>query len=83
MELTKYFSLGVATLALGGTVLAGAAKSTGEPKIPAFSVGYMDRTVSPATNFYLYANGTWVKNNPIPADKSRKSPCRCLLSISV
>ena len=71
MELTKYFSLGVATLALGGTVLAGAAKSTGEPKIPAFSVGYMDRTVSPATNFYLYANGTWVKNNPIPADKSR------------
>ncbi len=30
----------------------------------------MDRTVLPGNNFYEYANGTWAKNTPIPADKS-------------
>ena len=42
-----------------------------EPKIPRFSIDYMDRTVSPATNFYLFAAGAWVRDNPVPADKSR------------
>jgi putative endopeptidase len=37
---------------------------------PRFSTNYMDPSVSPATNFYLYANGSWMTNNPIPADKS-------------
>lgn len=45
--------------------------SPAPPKIPAFSVGYMDRAVSPATNFYLFADGQWVKDNPVPPDKSR------------
>ncbi len=39
-------------------------------KIPRFSVDYMDRSVDPGTDFYQYANGTWLKNNPVPADKS-------------
>jgi putative endopeptidase len=30
----------------------------------------MDKSVSPADDFYLFASGTWVKNTPIPADKS-------------
>ncbi|MBU6451620.1 MAG: M13 family metallopeptidase [Cyanobacteria bacterium REEB67] len=42
-----------------------------EPKIPKFSVDYMDKSVKPANDFYHYASGTWVKNNPVPADKSR------------
>ncbi|HET8572497.1 MAG TPA: M13 family metallopeptidase [Edaphocola sp.] len=29
-----------------------------------------DTTVSPAENFFLYANGTWLKNTVIPASKS-------------
>jgi putative endopeptidase len=41
------------------------------PKVPAFSVDYMDRSVSPATNFYLFAAGQWLRDNPVPADKSR------------
>lgn len=31
----------------------------------------MDLTVKPGTNFYKYANGNWVKNNPVPASKTR------------
>ena len=41
------------------------------PKIPCFSTNYLDRSVSPATDFYGFACGQWRKNNPIPADKSR------------
>ena len=29
----------------------------------------MDRSVQPGDNFYQFANGTWGKNTPIPADK--------------
>jgi putative endopeptidase len=31
----------------------------------------MDRSVSPATNFYQFADGQWLKDNPVPPDKSR------------
>ncbi len=41
------------------------------PPVPRFSLVCMDRSVSPGTDFYQYANGTWVKNNPVPPDKSR------------
>ena len=30
----------------------------------------MDKNVRPQTDFYLYMNGTWLKNTEIPADKS-------------
>ncbi len=35
-----------------------------------FDAAGMDRTVLPGDNFYQYANGTWARNTPIPADKS-------------
>ena len=31
----------------------------------------MDLSVKPGDNFYLYANGTWIKDNPVPASKTR------------
>lgn len=31
----------------------------------------MDLSVKPGDNFYLYANGNWLKNNPVPASKTR------------
>ncbi len=31
----------------------------------------MDLSVKPGDNFYLYANGTWLKNNPVPSSKTR------------
>jgi putative endopeptidase len=42
-----------------------------EPPVPAFSFAYMDRSVSPASDFYSFCDGQWVKDNPIPADKPR------------
>jgi putative endopeptidase len=31
----------------------------------------MDLSVKPGDNFYEYANGNWIKNNPVPASKTR------------
>ena len=33
----------------------------------------MDLSVKPGDNFYLYANGNWIKNNPVPPSKTRWS----------
>ncbi len=40
-------------------------------EIPTFDIDAIDKTVDPCVNFYQYACGTWMKNNPIPADKAR------------
>lgn len=31
----------------------------------------MDMSVKPGDNFYLYANGNWLKKNPVPASQTR------------
>ncbi len=36
-----------------------------------FSPENMDTTYAPGENFYLYANGGWIENHPLPDDKSR------------
>lgn len=48
-----------------------AGSSGAAPRVPAFSVANMDMTVAPAEDFYRYAAGSWLKNNPVPSDKSR------------
>ena len=35
-----------------------------------FDTAGMDTSILPGDDFYEYANGTWAKNTPIPADKS-------------
>ncbi|MES1156406.1 MAG: M13 family metallopeptidase [Alphaproteobacteria bacterium] len=36
-----------------------------------FDLSTRDTTVKPGDDFFRYANGTWLKNNPIPADRTR------------
>jgi putative endopeptidase len=48
-----------------------ASPAAAPPRVPAFSVDYMDRSVNPGTDFYQFADGQWLKNNPVPPDKSR------------
>src|SRR5260370_35799704 len=36
-----------------------------------FDVKAMDKTADPCKDFYQYACGTWIKNNPTPPDQSR------------
>lgn len=38
---------------------------------PLLDPANMDTTMKPGDNFFLYANGTWLKNNPIPATETR------------
>src|SRR5450759_50646 len=47
--------------------------STSEfPKqIPNFDLTAIDKTVDPCVDFYQYSCGNWMKNNPIPPDKTR------------
>ena len=60
---------GIIALAIG----TGGCSDKGNDKKtePALSVANMDTTVKPGDDFYRYANGNWLKKNPIPAEYSR------------
>ena len=60
-----------ATVAQPGGTASKSSPELAPPKVPAFSLDYMDKSVDPSQDFYKYATGTWSKNNPVPADKSR------------
>ncbi|WP_142601446.1 M13 family metallopeptidase [Solitalea koreensis] len=65
MKLIKPFLLGVA----GISVTTLAFKQLPTRKF--IDASNMDTSVSPGDNFYLYANGGWLKKNPIPASETR------------
>ena len=52
-------------------VLAGAVAAFSDKKPKYIDPANMDRSVKPGDNFYLYANGGWMKKNPVPPSKTR------------
>jgi putative endopeptidase len=42
-----------------------------KPASVRFDINAIDRAADPCVDFYQYACGTWIKNNPIPNDQSR------------
>ncbi len=52
-------------------LLSACQPKTKESQKPDILRADMDTTVDPGKDFYRYANGTWLKNNPIPATESR------------
>ncbi|TGE26755.1 M13 family metallopeptidase [Hymenobacter metallicola] len=63
------------------TATASAAPAT-QPSQPGvgLDVNNIDKSVSPCDNFFQYASGTWLKNNPIPAAESRWSSWNTLIN---
>lgn len=64
MKISYYTMCALAT----ATLVAGCAK---QQDGYAHFAENMDTSVAMSDNFYQYANGGWMKNNPIPEDKSR------------
>ena len=60
-------------VSLGALALAflAHAQQAERPATHGISIANMDPTVKPGDNFYLYANGGWLKRTVIPADRSR------------
>ena len=49
---------------------AQSAENASKPTTHGINVANVDRSVIPGDNFYLYANGDWIKRTVIPADRA-------------
>ncbi len=68
---------GASSLALLAGCATGTASTPSAPRTPAaigawgFDLAAMDRNVDPGNDFFRFANGTWLTNTQIPADRTR------------
>lgn len=69
MKLTHTLLVGASVLFLAACQEKGGGKEQASRKL--LDPANMDTTVRPGDNFFLYANGAWLKNNPIPGSETR------------
>ncbi|ACU03455.1 M13 family metallopeptidase [Pedobacter heparinus] len=65
----KFLSLKTCFTVLGIAAISYSAHAQSATKF--IDPANMDRSVKPGDDFYRYANGTWIKNNPVPAKETR------------
>ncbi|SJZ33308.1 M13 family metallopeptidase [Sediminibacterium ginsengisoli] len=58
-------------LALAAVLLCGGAADAQTTKTKYIDKSNMQPSVKPGDNFYVYANGEWLKKNPVPGSKTR------------
>jgi putative endopeptidase len=69
-KMNVFWRVPVAVFALGSLVSCSGSTDSNAPLRSGILRQNMDTTVAPGNNFSDYVNGTWVRNTPIPADKS-------------
>jgi putative endopeptidase len=70
-KIAPIVALAFAIVMAPGLLTAQTAASNANAKKKFIDPANMDLAVKPGDNFFLYANGTWLKKNPVPASKTR------------
>lgn len=68
---TIFAAICIAALSIGFASCTKQEQAAKSNAVPALDPKNMDTTIAPETDFFRYANGNWMKNNPIPAEYSR------------
>ncbi len=67
---------------IGFAFLAAGAQDAPRQTTHGIVVANIDRSVAPGDNFYLYANGNWIRRTVIPPDRASVSVFTALLDLS-
>ena len=67
----KSFALAGCVFSLFFLTSTVAQKHSSQASTHGITIANMDTSVVPGDDFYLYANGAWIKRTPIPPDRSR------------